>query len=73
MRTRDAVEPNRYLYDFDLYSHILHIADWMHMPEDDKYPGANRNESLITEKADSYLINGIGTYLNEVYIYICYR
>lgn len=70
VRTTDDAEPNRDLYDFDLYSHVIHIADWMHVMEDNKYPGANRDESLITEKADSYLINGLGTYQFGVGIFL---
>lgn len=62
IRTPKSDDPNGYTYDFDPYSFVFHLSDWMHMMADDKYPGANRNASLIIQKADSYLVNGYGIY-----------
>ncbi|XP_065224731.1 uncharacterized protein LOC135848697 [Planococcus citri] len=66
VRTSDIENPLRGLYDYDLFSHTILIQDWLHVMMDDKFPGYNRNKTMITIKPDTYLINGMGAYLNPV-------
>ncbi|XP_065222677.1 uncharacterized protein LOC135847170 [Planococcus citri] len=66
VRTSKEVDPLRNQYDYDLFSHTIQIQDWLHVLMDDKFPGYNKNKTMITVKPDSYLINGMGGYQNPV-------
>ena len=59
---REPNDPNRHLYDYDFPSHIIFVHDWNHYPADIYWPGYYQNISHTIIKADSYLINGRGTY-----------
>ncbi len=60
-----------YLYDFDEYSHVIIISDWLHTLADDKYPNYFRTIELETYNPSSYLINGMGSWNvnDEINIY----
>ncbi len=54
-------DPHSSLYDHDLYSHTIVVMDWMHNLADEKFPGF-KSQSQRGFKADSYLIDGLGSY-----------
>ncbi|XP_022196029.2 laccase-9 [Nilaparvata lugens] len=55
-------EPNAELYDRDLPSHYLLIADWMSTTSDERFPGytTEQNKNSIGQDTLSFLINGKG-------------
>lgn len=58
------------LYDYDLFSHTIQIRDWYHDIIDVRYPGYNKDRSLIGLTPVSYLINGMGRYMVGIRIII---
>ncbi|KAI5742801.1 hypothetical protein M8J77_011459 [Diaphorina citri] len=56
IRTPKTADPHAELYDFDLYSHVIIVTDWMHSMTDSKFPGNTYNDTRI--KPDAILING---------------
>ena len=62
VRTAEDQDPSYNLYDFDLPSHTVIVADWKHWPQEAFWPGYYRNTSHTRIKPDDYLINGRGSY-----------
>lgn len=60
-----SLDPNSHLYDKDLPSHVLLISDWMHEPADNHLPGHLKYN--VGQEPDSYLVNGKGYYMVNVY------
>uniref|UniRef100_A0A8D8WQ21 L-ascorbate oxidase n=1 Tax=Cacopsylla melanoneura TaxID=428564 RepID=A0A8D8WQ21_9HEMI len=53
-------DPLKDKYDFDLPSHVILLADWMHMMSSEKWPGLiHRSAGMHPE---TYLINGRGLF-----------
>uniref|UniRef100_A0A8D8UU38 Laccase-2 n=1 Tax=Cacopsylla melanoneura TaxID=428564 RepID=A0A8D8UU38_9HEMI len=52
-RAKDPISSN---YDYDLYSHVIILTDWMHSMTDSKFPGRSHNDTRA--KPDALLING---------------
>lgn len=66
VRSSTEVDHFAELYDYDLYSHTIHLKDFSVLLADDKYPGYNKDPTKITiDKCDGYLINGMGFYMVE--------
>lgn len=62
VRESKDTDPQKDLYNYDYPSHTIFVQDWLHLMSDNKYPGFNKDKSLITLKPESYLINGLGSY-----------
>ncbi|XP_031843304.2 uncharacterized protein LOC116431677 [Nomia melanderi] len=56
-------EPNVKLYDFDLANHVIVTNDWMIEEATERAPG--RTAGIVSQIADSILINGKGTYTDS--------
>lgn len=71
-------DPNWYVYDEDLPSHVVLVQDWLYDGGDERFPGFAR--SRIGQNPNTYLINGKGllfvrkfiiTIFMFIYFYIC--
>ncbi|KAJ4431325.1 hypothetical protein ANN_19922 [Periplaneta americana] len=58
IREPRSTDPNSYLYDYDLASHVMLISDWFHVSADDHFPGLRTHDA--GQDPDAFLINGQG-------------
>ncbi|XP_014613124.1 PREDICTED: laccase-1-like [Polistes canadensis] len=58
VRSPKSQDPNRNLYDDDLYDHVIFLSDWMHSLAIKHLPGTFANNPGQTP--DNFLINGLG-------------
>lgn len=63
VRTEKQLDPNSDLYDEDLFSHVLFVQDWVHLLFEDKIPGYNNDTTKSSILAETFLINGHGTFV----------
>lgn len=60
VRQPPSRDPNSHLYDFDLTTHVMLLADWMHEDAAERYPG--RLAVNTGQDPESMLINGKGQF-----------
>ncbi|XP_043504919.1 laccase-5-like [Polistes fuscatus] len=60
VRSPKSQDPNRNLYDEDLFDHVIFLSDWMHSVAIKHLPGTFANNPGQTP--DNFLINGLGQY-----------
>lgn len=60
VRQPPSRDPNSHLYDFDLTTHVMLLADWLHEDAAERYPG--RLAVNTGQDPESMLINGKGQF-----------
>lgn len=60
VRQPPSRDPNSHLYDFDLTTHVILLADWLHEDAAERYPG--RLAVNTGQDPESVLINGKGQF-----------